>query len=358
MPVIPRQQVITFTVLGGKTADITTFTKYNHDKVMGVVVLPDKSVFGDHVFLEINKENVLPHGFDAGLIAFRQFLNKEMKRNVYSFEEWARGSEVRIMYRNNDKRSVNIDLILLTVQGDTQDITRRKKLQIVPVPYTKNLNEPCEIRTKTDFYYDELIGIFNDHFNYVQTDYDSYLATSELGKVITDFLTFMELPATTSADEKKKKKDRATALKTRIDGISYIPASVKELVDTMKKTLSEYLDDTTPEPAISQKNLFALQESVETFTAYNDNHRTLSTIELSVGGHPIYPEGYPIANVIPRYRKSFNETMHRCSHAVQEADIFIEFDYVPYQSSRQHIPTDFSIYFMYHQKSKKHVSNP
>ena len=55
----PRQQVIPFTVLASQTVDITAYTKYDHDKVVGVVLLPDKPIFGDHIFLEINKENVL-----------------------------------------------------------------------------------------------------------------------------------------------------------------------------------------------------------------------------------------------------------------------------------------------------------
>jgi len=349
----PRQQVIPFTVLASQTVDITAYTKYDHDKIVGVVLLPDKPIFGDHIFLEINKENVLPYGFNAGLISFRQFLNKEMKRNVYQFEEWAKGSEIRIIYKNNDKRSVNIDLILLTVQGNNQPIAKRKKIQIVPVPYTENkignTYEPIEIRTKTDFYYNELLGVFNDYFNYVQTDYDNFVATGEIGHIIGDFLNFMELPETTTADEKTAKKAKAKSISDRIGNVSYIPASVKDLVDAMKKTLSDYMDDTTPEPVISQKNLYALQESIETFELYNDNYRTLSTLELSVGGQPFYPENYPIANVIPRYRKSFNETMYRCTIPVQEADIFIKFIYQPVQSNRIHIPKDFGIYLMYNQ---------
>lgn len=356
MAIVPRKQVIPFTVLANQTFDLTTYTKYDHDKVVGVVLLPDKPIFGDRIYLEINKENVLPYNFNAGLISFRQFLNKEMKRNVYSFEEWAKGSEIRIIYTNSDKRSVNIDLVLLTVQGDNQPITKRKKLQIVPVNFTEqpkgNTYEPKEVRTKTDFYFQELIGIFCDHFNFVNTVYDSYIATGEVGQIIRDYLKFLELPAANTADEKKAKKEKATALQTRIKDLSYIPQSIKELIDAVKKTLSDYLDDTTPEPTISQKNLFALQESIETFEIYNDNYRTLSTLELNVGGRPVYPENYPIANIIPRYRKSFNETMYRLNMTVQEADIFIRFMYQAVPSSRVHVPKGFSMYFMYHQIKK------
>ena len=104
---VPRQQLIPFTVLSGQTLDLTTCTKYDHSKVLGVVLLPDKNIFGDRIYLEINKETILPYNFNAGLISFRQFLNKEMRRNVYAFEEWAQGSEIRVIYKNNDKRSVN-----------------------------------------------------------------------------------------------------------------------------------------------------------------------------------------------------------------------------------------------------------
>ena len=356
MSIVPRQQLIPFTVLSGQTLDLTTCTKYDHSKVLGVVLLPDKNIFGDRIYLEINKETILPYNFNAGLISFRQFLNKEMRRNVYVFEEWAQGSEIRVIYKNNDKRSVNIDMVLLTVQGDQQPITQRKKLQIVPVPFTEypiaTGFEPCEIRTKTDFYYNELIGVFNDHFNYVETVYDLWLAEGEIGQIIRDFLTFLELPPANTADEKTAKKNRATALQTRITAITYVPPENRSLIDTMKKTLSDYLADTTPEPEISQKDLFALQESVESFVLYDDNHKTLSTLELIVGGRPFYPDEYPIANIVPRYRKSFNETMYKTSMQVQEADIFIRFVYQSTKNDRPHIPTDFSMYFLYNQKSK------
>jgi hypothetical protein len=328
-------------------------TKYDHSKVVGVVLLPDKNIFGDRIYLEINKDTVLPHHFNAGLISFRQFLNKEMRRNVYTFEEWAQGSEIRVIYRNSDKRSVNIDLLLLTVQGDHNPITKRKKLQIVPVPFTANPAEPCEIRTKTDFYFDELVGVFNDHFNYVQTVYDRFLATGEVGAIIRDFLALLELPEANTAEEKKAKKEKASALQERIKNIAYIPSNATALTDAVKNSLADYLEEKTPEtpePGISQKDLFALQESIESFTVYDDNHQTLSTLELSVGGQPFYPEEYPIANIVPRYRKSFNETKYDTSMQVLEADIFIRFVHKPIKSDRAYIPTDFSLYFMYHQK--------
>jgi hypothetical protein len=325
--------------------------------VLGVVLLPDKNIFGDRIYLEINKETILPYNFNAGLISFRQFLNKEMRRNVYVFEEWAQGSEVRVIYKNNDKRSVNIDMVLLTVQGDKQPITQRKKLQIVNIPFTEYPTvtgyEPCEVRTKTDFYFNELTGVFNDHFNYVQTVYDYWLAEGEIGQIIRDFLTFLELPPANTAEEKTAKKNRATALQTRITAITYIPPENRSLIDAMKKTLSDYLADTTPEPEIAQKDLFALQESVESFVLYDDNHKTLSTLELIVGGRPFYPEEYPIANIIPRYRKSFNETMYKTSMHVQEADIFIRFVHQSMRNDRPNIPTDFSMYFLYNQKSRQ-----
>ena len=85
---------------------------------------------------------------------------------------------------------------------------------------------------------------------------------------------------------------------------------------------------------------------------YDDNHKTLSTLELIVGSQPFYPDEYPIANIVPRYRKSFNETMYRTSMQVQEADIFIRFVYQSMKTDRPYIPTDFSMYFLYHQTVK------
>jgi hypothetical protein len=139
MEIVARQQVIPFTVLSGQTLDLTAFTKYDHSKVMGIVLLPDKNIYGDRIYLAINKETILPRGFNAGLISFRQFLNKEMRRNMYFFEEWALGSEIRMIYSNNDKRSVNIDMVLLTVQGDLQPLTVRKKLQRNELKTTYNI---------------------------------------------------------------------------------------------------------------------------------------------------------------------------------------------------------------------------
>jgi hypothetical protein len=85
---------------------------------------------------------------------------------------------------------------------------------------------------------------------------------------------------------------------------------------------------------------------------YDDNHKTLSTLELIVGGRPFYPEEYPIANIVPRYRKSFNETMYKTSMNVKEADIFIRFVYQSMKNDRPNIPTDFSLYFLYNQSAK------
>jgi hypothetical protein len=161
------------------------------------------------------------------------------------------------------------------------------------------------------------------------------------------------LPPANTAEEKTAKKKTATALQTRIQNISYIPSNVKDLMDAVKKSLSDCLDDTTPEPAISQKDLFALQESIESFILYDAHHQTLSTVELTVGGRPFYPDEYPIANIVPRYRKTFNETVYRTSMQVQEADIFIRYVHRNMPSPRPYIHTDFSMYFLYNQKIKK-----
>jgi hypothetical protein len=99
MAVVPRQQIIPFTVLPRQEVDLSFNTKYDHDKVTGCVLMPDRSIGGDTVYLEINRETILPRGFNAGLISFRQFLNKEMRHSTYSFEEWAQGSDIRIIYK-------------------------------------------------------------------------------------------------------------------------------------------------------------------------------------------------------------------------------------------------------------------
>ncbi len=355
--IIPRQQVISFTVLAGQQIDLTSYTKFNHDKVVGVVLLPDKAIFGDKIHLEINKQTVLPYGFDAGLISFRQFLNKDIRKCTYTFEEYAKGSEIRLIYKNNDKRVVNIDLILLAVQGDTAEISQRRKIQIIPVPFTSKPKgagyEPFEIRTKTDFYYQELTGIFNDYFNFITRQYDSYVAFSPLGTAIRNFLKFLEEPATNTDNEKAAKKQKAKAIQEAIEQ-AFTPTNVKELIDIVIKCLSDYRTDKTPEPEMTQKNINALQELIESIEVYNDNFQSLSTIEITVNQTPVYPFNYPVANIIPRYRKTFNETMYQCSMNVQEADIFIRFTYQqnPY-TNLINIPRDFNLYFVYNQIVKK-----
>ena len=349
--IIPRQQIISFKVLPGQEANISSFTKYNHDKVVGVVLLPDKTTFGDRIYLEINKQTILPYNFNAGLISFRQFLNKEIKRSVYQFEEWAKGSELKIKYRNNDKRSVSIDLILFTVQGDNQPITQRKKLQIVPVNFIDRNFEPIEIRTKTDFYYQELIGVFNDHFNFIRKDFDFVIVNGSSGKIIKNFLQLLDEPGTTTEEEKKEKKGKAKKIQDAIEDLTEIPDSVKTLFESMAKCLNDYIEDITNEPEISQKDLYALQETVESFEVYQDNYQSLSTFELNVDHTPIYPENYPISNVVPRYRKTFNECMYKCSKQVQEADIYIRFTHRPYDLNPNNINTNFNVYFLYNQKA-------
>lgn len=353
--IVPRQQIISFKVLPGQEASITSFTKYNHDKVVGVVLLPDKAIFGDRIYLEINKQTVLPYNFNAGLISFRQFLNKEIKRSVYQFEEWAKGSEIKIRYSNNDKRSVSIDLILFTVQGDSQPITQRKKIQIVPINFTnksENSNfEPLEIRTKTNFYYQELIGVFNDHFNFIRKDFDFVVVNGSSGKIIKNFLQLLDEVATTTEEEKKEKKAKAQKIQSAIEDLSEVPDSVKSLFESMSKCLKDYIEDVTNEPEISQKDLYALQETVESFEVYQDNYQSLSTFELTIDHTPIYPENYPISNVVPRYRKTFNECMYKCAMPVQEADIYIRFTYCPYDLNPNYINKNFNVYFLFNQKS-------
>jgi len=401
---VPRQQVIPFTALPGREVDLTFNTKYDHDKVVGVVLLPDRTIHDDTIFLEINREKILPRGFNAGLIAFRQFLNKDIAQNTYSFEEWARGSDVRIIYKNNDTRSVNIDMVLFTVKGDTKPITTRKKLQIVPVPFLQNPkkwltikvddsmveetrcigHEPCEIRTKTDFYYQELTGVFIDYHNHRFVDSDTNLnrTKSTLGKVIRDFIALYRLIEQGNEENQQDIDKAVPKLEQRLDdkteldvigsdGKSIVGNERKKydaFVDIMKNSMKAYAKN---ELFITQKNLDILLDATEQRCIYDDVHQALSNLELTVDGVPFYPKDYPVANITPRYRRTFNETMYRTSMQVHEADIFIAYDdiwikYDPelslfeagndwnnYQKNEQR---DFSVYFQYNQTSKKRIN--
>ena len=391
MAIIPRQQVIPFTVLPGSEVDLTFNTKYDHDKATGVVLLPDRNIHGDTVFLDINGENVLPRGFNAGLIAYRQFLNKEIKHNTYFFEEWAQGSDVRIIYKNNGSRTVNIDLLLFTVIGDKEPITKRKKLQIVPVPFLKKPMrtvedlllgyEICEVRTKTDYFFDELIGVFVDYYESRLLSGDENLFRGTLGKIIEEFLDFYRLTeefqedaaivenAAKKLQEKLEDKEALTVIDADDEPVE--DEKYTGYVKIMEDALVAFLADESN--FISQKNLLALQDAVEDRFEYNDKHQSFSTFELTVGSVPMYPENYPIAKIAPRYRKSFNETMYRTEMQVQEADIFIRYEdlrlrydhelsaltdaqgnlwnYYPIIEG-EHMQYDFSVYFLYNQTVK------
>ncbi|GHT78387.1 hypothetical protein FACS189464_1730 [Bacteroidia bacterium] len=540
---IPRQQVISFSALGVKETSVTTYTKYNHDKVRGVVILPDRAVFGDKIYLEINHQTVLPRGFDAGLISFRQFLNKDMKRCIYTFEEWARGSEINIIYRNNGREKVKIDLILLTSQEDAAPIEKRKKLQIVPVKaYPGGLppTEPVDVRSKTDFYFDELTEVFNDYFNFVNKAFakDGGIAGG-FAEIAGDFLTLTEPDAgslsdmqedKTHADELLAKLDVYTTedetetalladmlaytqayseylayaiyvaqtppetekpadepdtidlsdnvafadiindffsnynshsltsgtiggLKTALQAANASPASAipairtdlvaylddflqyltdhaawnssgglpepqePELPDALVTDLQNFLAATAmnqpiidyivmPESTAAERSakktagdaltslqnppqgdfwdyvqannaylayvvhidnmpaqviepdvfdvdkLVSLYDYVEFFEVYNDNYQSLSTLQLTVDATPIYPENYPIANILPRYRKTFNETAYKCLLPVKEADISIRFRHAGGGDENNHVLRDFNMYFKYNQTQK------
>jgi hypothetical protein len=358
MTVVPRTQIIPFTVLAGQTLDLSARTKYNHSKVVGVVLLPDRNIFGDEIYLEINKQVILPYGFNAGLISFQPFLNRELKNSVYLFEEWAKGNEVRIVYNSNGHQTVNIDLMLLTEMDNETPITRRKKLQIVPV-LLYNLaawafTEPVEIRTKTDFYYDELIGVFIDFFSQKDTkpifgyDTEPYL-------IVADFLKLLDRPLANSAEEKDEKRKISEELMARIAKMIWVGFDGVKIKDIIQTALTDYLDGETPEtpePYVKNADLTSLQESIQSYSVYDDLGRRNSTFELTVGGQPFYPENYPIAAITPRYRKTFKELMYHTSMQVQEADIFIRFDTHGEQQSETDRFYPFSTYFMYHQKAK------
>ena len=395
---IPRQQVIPFTVLPGREVDLTFNTKYDHDKVVGVVLLPDKNIHGDTIFLEINREKILPRGFNAGLIAFRQFLNKDITLNTYSFEEWARGSDIRIIYKNNDRRrGVNIDMVLFTVIGDTQPITKRKKLQIVPVPYYGENSdnpvflyaptpdesvvlgvEPCEVRTKTDYYFQEFIGFFVDY--YVNRQIEPESPHGNLVRTIFEFVNFYYLFIEDGKEEeaqeaavkiKEKLEDEKELTVLDLDGKPITDRKYINMINIMKNAMKAYFNNV--QIIIAQKDLNSLQDVVEYRYLYNDKYQSFSTIELTVGGVPIYPDNYPIANITPRYRKSFNETMYRTQMEVQEADIFIRFKdlnirydpilskgndgyYNYFQTIYRGEKKNFSVYFLYNQISKRRIN--
>ena len=402
---VPRQQVIPFTALPGREVDLTFHTKYDHDKVVGVVLLPDRNIHDDTIFLEINREKILPRGFNAGLIAFRQFLNRDIAQNTYSFEEWARGSDVRIIYKNNDTRSVNIDMVLFTVIGNTIPIATRKKLQIVPVPFLQNPQkmlsvkvgmvdeercigrDPYEIRTKTDFYYQELTGIFIDYHNhrFVEADLSLNYTNSKLGQVIHDFITLYRIIEEGNEENQQVIEHALGALQNKLaddkelvvadkDGPDGQPIEGNDkkkydaFVAIMRKSVEAYYQN---ELFITQKNLDVLLDATEPRYIYDDVHQAYSTLELTVDSVPCYPKDYTVANITPRYRKTFNETMYRTSMQVHEADIFISYedkwirydpdlsqfepgkDWNNYTDQEQR---DFSIYFQYNQTSKKRIN--
>ena len=391
MSIIPRQQVIPFSVPAGLEVDLTFNTKYDHHKVTGVVLLPDRNIHGDTIFLEINRETILPRGFNAGLIAFRQFLNKDMQRNTYQFEEWAEGSDVRIIYKNNSARAVNIDMILFTNIGDTQPITKRKKLQIVPVPYTKNdfkiiTNiqgyrlfagyEPCEVRTKTDFYYDELIGVFVDYYATKHMHPDMWLS-AKLKSAIEEFINIYALFGDDRKQEAEKlqkelenKEELIPADKFPVNEKDALVERYENFINILNNALAACLSDI--EPVITQKNLNALQDSIEFRFVYDDKYQSFSTFELSVNTVPFYPKNFQISTITPRYRKSFNETIYRTSMPVKEADIFIAYsekwlnspnvlwetgkdmdNYYPLYDSAYNCARDFSVYFLYNKTVKQ-----
>ena len=141
-----------------------------------------------------------------------------------------------------------------------------------------------------------------------------------------------------------------------------------DYADIMKNAIEAYFKD---EPdIISQKNLDILLDAVETRYIYDDRHQSNSALGLTVGVDPLYPRDYPIADITPRYRKSFNETMYRTSMQVFETDILIRYedrwirydrklsrfeagkDWNNYAAQEQ---AEFSIYFQYHQTSKKRI---
>ena len=396
MSKIPRQQVIPFSVPPGREVDLTFNTKYDHDKVTGVVLLPDKNVHGDAIFLEINRETILPRGFNAGLIAFQQFLNKDMRRNTYQFEEWARGCDARVIYKNNSARTVNIDMILFTVIGDDTPITKRKKLQIVPVAFTAGdiktvaLDdagievicplgyERCRVRTKTDFHFDELIAVFVDYYTTKKLLGDKWIP-EELKKIISNFVKFY--------NETEKSQTVAELLQTELADcvISDTPPDVSVSSEQWEELRAKYLNFIVVMQnaidkwfagefeIIARKDLNALQDAAEERYLYNDGYKSFSTFELSVDSVPFYPRGFPVAMIMPRYRKSFKETMCETSMYVKEADILIEFDNkwfafdanFPNYADDYHsgdnnlypefgwgLEKDFSVYFLYNQTSK------
>lgn len=526
---IPRRQILSFSVPEGGVHDLTAYTKYNHDKVRGVVLLPDRDVFGDKIFLEINHQTVLPEGFDAGLISFRQFLNRNIGDCSYYFDEYAKGSRIRIVYRNMGKGVVNLSLVLYTSTGDSGAIEKRKKLQIVPVPYTakkddgENGYEPCEVHAKTDFHCDELTGVFNDYFNFARRVYPTDTG-GEYGELAAKFHEFFttgtdtddemaekmnsakalaqELAAFSTEDETKaatleamiayangyvacaeyrlsvsslKPKPEGdgplqtsgadkylilaeivsdfedlyfagqldsssiAGLQSRIQALgseavdsvfgnaltmlftflgsykAYIedesgqvlppstdnisiclpifkskagfiaewdafiampedtPEEQKAKEDAARNMIGELLDGNpfkdylngyveylgsllqlkpeADEPQLDVNVQVEISNCAEEVIEYDDDFQSLSTLRLNVGARPVYPDGYPVANIVPRYRKPYSKVMYRLSMPVKEDDIHILFRYrqTGQDDELSNTPRDFNMYFQYHQ---------
>jgi hypothetical protein len=174
------------------------------------------------------------------------------------------------------------------------------------------------------------------------------------------FITYFAMPEVTKTQwtAKKAAGDSLTS-QFAISGeaAQYLTDDLAWLAYRIAK--KEYDDNLPPqaaEPAaMNTEVLDALSEYTEIYEVYNDNYQSLSTVKIDVGSTPIYPENYPMANIVPRYRKTFAETMYKTYMAVAETDINIRFRYEQTgdDSDLANVPRDFNMYFQYHQTVKE-----
>jgi hypothetical protein len=351
--ITPRQQYYSFEVAPHQRVEHVFQTKYKHDKVVGVVLLPSRNVYGDTIYLEINRQIVLPHGFNAGLISYQQFLNDKISDNTYLFEEEARGSTVRVIYNNNDSRFAKIDLLLYTCIGDREPIIKRKRLQIIPVTYSENR---FNIRARTNYYYDELLGLFIDYHTVRNMLPNKDFVESDFGKILAEFLDKIEQWNSLTISNVMLK----TELVGYFGGIDFENNQVlhdtdeRWAVEAMEKVADEVANDS--QQIIDALMFDRLQDMVRSRLVYYDAYQTESTFGLSIDTKPIYPDNYPIAKITPRYRKSFNKTMCICNMQVKEADVHLRFQKIVNDSKIDiAIQPKFNMYLMFNQTVNKKI---
>jgi hypothetical protein len=345
-----RGQYYSFSVRPGQTVIEVFQTKYNHDRVLGVVLLPNRNIYGDTIYLEINREIVLPYGFNAGLISFQQFLNTKISDNTYEFNEVARGSTVKVIYTNNNAGEVNIDMLLYTSIGDTEPITHKRKLQIVKIDKNYQFGY---MQVKTDFYYDKLVGVFVDYYGVKErlSDWDD---SHEYKDVVKRFYNnYMDFCNKASQMQFKNElqdefEECISALNT-IHSVNTNPDDkeifVHELMNLFMLKVHEFYNpifNIVEPPSIEAQAFNRLSDLLFIRYIYDDTHipigddNNLLNFGLTVDEQMVYPDDMPLAYLMPRLRKSFKQVMCACNKQVKESLVQINTQ-----------AKDFNIYLMY-----------